>query len=57
MESEKINEIYQITMSGLRAGDPVDKYEKMILEYVKTERFEYCAGIRRAIDAWKKKKS
>lgn len=54
--NETINDVYQITMSGLRNGDSVEKYEKLIDKYTMIERFEYCAGMKKAIDKWKKMK-
>ena len=56
MNDRVANAFYDKTLSGLRKGDPIEKYEKQIKKHQAKEHYEKCAGIRRAIERFKKYK-
>lgn len=56
MNENVANESYDRTLAGLRKGDSIEKYERQIKKQLAKENYERCAGIKRAIERFKKYK-
>lgn len=52
MNEKDIHASFDLALAGLRKGEPIERYEKLIKKYQEKERFEDCAGVKKAIERW-----